>query len=203
MSLRSLLAAALLLAVPTGSFAAHIQMPERDGWYSWAVTAGSAGRSSCCYHWRSGAAWIQGCALDGHDDGGDGGFNVGGCDLDSDELRVYVRVRGGNVDDVRAFSADCPVTARGEIRDLGQVDIETSIDWLRAYLDGNQDDSSEVLAAIAKHAGDAAADALIDIIEDRDSSRDYREEALFWLVQSGSDSAFRYLDRILNASRET
>lgn len=197
MSLRSLLGAVLLLAVPAGSVAAAIDVRQADGWYSWAVTAGSAGRNSCCYHWRSGSARLQGCALDG----GDGGFNIGDCDLDSDELRVYVRVLDGDIDEIRALSADCPVTARSEIRDLGQIDIETSIDWLSAYLDGNQDDSSEVLAAIAKHAGDAATDALIDIVEDRDSSQDYREEALFWLVQSESDSAFRYIDRILSASR--
>ncbi len=192
---RFLIAAALLLAVPAGSFAAEIDVPETDGWSSWAVTAGSAGRSSCCYHWRSGSARVQGCALDG----GDGGFNIGDCDLDSEELRVYVKVRGGEVNQIRALSADCPVTARSEISDLGQVDIATSVDWLSGHLDDVEDDSSEVLAAIAMHAGDAATDALIEIVEDRDSSQDYREEALFWLVQSESDSAFRYLDEILSA----
>ncbi len=186
---------AMLLATPAGGVAAEISVPDTDGWYSWAVTAGSAGRSSCCYHWRSGSARIQGCALDG----GDGGFNIGDCDLDSDELRVYVKVRGGNVSQIRALSADCPVTARSEIRDIGKVDIATSIDWLRNHLGDEKDDSSEILAAIAMHAGDSATDALIDIVEDRDSSRGYREEALFWLVQSGSDSAFRYLDEILSA----
>ncbi len=195
MSLRSLFAAALLLAVPAGSLASEIDVPEADGWYSWAVTAGSVGRSSCCYSWRNGSVRSQGCALDG----GDGGFNIGDCDLDSNELRVYVQVRDGDIDDIRALSADCPVTARSEISDLGQVDVATSIDWLRAHLDADKDDSHEVLAAIAMHAGDAATDALIGIVEDRDNSQHHREEALFWLVQSESDAAYRYLDRILSA----
>ena len=84
MSLRSLFVTTLLLAAPAGSLATEIELPEADGWYSWAVTAGSAGRSSCCYHWRSGSVRSHGCALDG----GDGGFSIGDCDLDSDELRV-------------------------------------------------------------------------------------------------------------------
>ena len=191
----ALLAVATLLAVPAGSIAAEIRVPDADGWYSWEVAAGSAGRSSCCYHWRSGSARVQGCALDG----GDGGFSIGDCDLDSEALRVYVEVRGGSIDQIRALSADCPVTTRSEIRDLGQVDVSTSVGWLRDHLDDRTDDSSEVLAAIAMHAGDAATDALIGIVEDRRSTRDYREEALFWLVQSESDSAFRYLDDILSA----
>ena len=186
---------ALLLAIPARGVAADLRVPEADGWYSWEVAAGSAGRNTCCYHWQSGSARTQGCALDG----GDGGFNIGDCDLDSNELRVYVRVRGGDIDEIRALSANCPVTARSEISDLGQVDIATSVEWLRRHLANDKDDSSEVLAAIAMHAGDAATDALIGIVEDRHNSQDYREEALFWLVQSGSDSAFRYLDRILGA----
>ena len=195
MRLLSVVATAMLLAVPAGSFAAEIDVPQADGWYSWAVAAGSAGRNSCCYHWRSGAARLEGCALDG----GDGGFDIGGCDLDSEELRVYVRVRGGDVDRIRALSADCPVTARSEILDLGRVDVTASVDWLRGHLDDDARDSSEVLAAIAMHAGDAATDALIEIVEDRESAQDYREEALFWLVHSGSDSAYRYLDNLLSA----
>ncbi len=195
MRLLALIAAATLLAAPAGSIASEISVPETDGWYSWEVTAGAAGLQSCCYHWRSGTARVQGCALDG----GDGGFNIGDCDLDSEELRVYVQVRDGAVDKIRAFSADCPVTARTEISDLGTVDVDASVDWLRRHLGDGSRDSSEVLAAIAMHAGDAATDALIEIVEDRRSSQDYREEALFWLVQSESDSAFRYLDDILSA----
>ncbi len=195
MRVLAIVASTLLLTAPAGSAAAYLSVPDADGWYSWAVTAGSAGRNTCCYHWRSGSPRVQGCALDG----GDGGFSIGDCNLDSDELRVYVRIRGGDVDEIRALSADCPVTARTEIRDLGQVDIATSVDWLRGYLGEEKDESSEVLAALAMHAGDTATNALIEIVEDRGSPQDYREEALFWLVQSESDSAFRYLDRILSA----
>ena len=82
---------------------------------------------------------------------------------------------------------------------MQMIDVTASVDWLRGRLDDDDRDSSEVLAAIAMHAGDAATDALIDIVEDRDRSQDRREEALFWLVQSGSDSAYRYLDNLLSA----
>ena len=84
-----LIATALLLAVPASSNATELSVPEADGWYSWEVASGSAGRNSCCYHWRSGSVRNRGCALDG----GDGGFGVGDCELDSEELRVYVRVQ--------------------------------------------------------------------------------------------------------------
>ncbi len=188
-----LIATALLLAVPASSNATELSVPEADGWYSWEVASGSAGRNSCCYHWRSGSVRNRGCALDG----GDGGFSIGDCDLDSEELRVYVLVRGGSVDRIRALSSDCPVTASSEIQDLGQVDVATSIGWLRDYLGADSDDSSEVMAAMAMHAGEQATAALIEVVEDGRHSQDYREEALFWLVQSESDSAYRYLDELL------
>jgi HEAT repeat protein len=45
---------------------------------------------------------------------------------------------------------------------------------------------------------EGADDALIAVVEG-DYPRTVRKRALFWLGQSGSDSALRYLDRLLNA----
>ena len=39
---------------------------------------------------------------------------------------------------------------------------------------------------------------MIDIVES-DAHMDVREEAVFWMAQSGSQEAFAYLDRLLMA----
>ena len=41
--------------------------------------------------------------------------------------------------------------------------------------------------------------ALMALVEDRERAMAVREKALFWLAQSGSEQAFRYLDLLLSA----
>jgi hypothetical protein len=47
------------------------------------------------------------------------------------------------------------------------------------------------------HADDVALPALQSLVEDRSQDRELREQALFWLAQSDSDEAYRYIDSLL------
>ena len=115
------------------------------------------------------------------------------------ELQVYAQMENGRLTRLRALSASCPVASAGSIDDLGVVDTDASVDWLMSSMGSDEDLATDIMAAIAFHAGPGSVPALASILEDRSLDREIRGEALFWLVQNGSDDALAYLDRILAA----
>ena len=111
-----------------------------------------------------------------------GGAAKGGCNIDGRWLsvtvdgdcaagpgaaQVYVRVAEGKPARVWVLSSNCSVTAESAIEDHGLVSAAESVEWFRS------------------------------VIENRRADRDVREQTLFALVQTESDAAFRYLDRLL------
>jgi hypothetical protein len=93
----------------------------------------------------------------------------GDCSAAPGTLQVYIRLDGGEPKDIYVLSANCPVSTESDVSDHGLVSVAENIDWFRT------------------------------IIEDKQLSTDVREEALFGLVQSGSDAAYAYLDRLLTS----
>jgi hypothetical protein len=91
----------------------------------------------------------------------------GDCAVAPGTIQVYVRLNNGKPEDIRVLSSNCPVSTESEVADHGIVSVDESLAWFRS------------------------------IIEDRRLDMDVREEALFGLVQSESDAAFDYLDRLL------
>jgi hypothetical protein len=91
----------------------------------------------------------------------------GDCATAPGTIQIYVRVDKGEAKDIRVLSSTCPVSTESEVLDHGVVSAEESLSWFRS------------------------------IIENRRLDMDVREEALFGLVQSESDAAFDYLDRLL------
>lgn len=190
---RVLIFALLMLAYPA-SYAADFNVPDADGWYSWEVPAGPGGLNACCYHSRNGNTTSRGCSLDD----GHSFVTMADCDIEADRIRVYVHMRAGTPKKVRALSANCPTRSATNVTDLGNVEPALSVAWLEARIDHGGRISSDIVAAISMHAGDSAFDTLTTLLEDRSRGMKVREEALFWLAQSGSDQAFDYLDRILS-----
>jgi len=92
------------------------------------------------------------------------------CSESSGTLTFYVRSKRGKPAVVRAFDSNCPVSTEEAVTDLGPVSVATS---------------------------DAM---LLEIIQATDLDKDVREDALFWLVQAGSDATFEYLDQLLSAN---
>ena len=91
----------------------------------------------------------------------------GDCAVAPGTIQIYVRLDDGVPKDIRVLSSNCPVSTESEVADHGLVSAGESLDWFRS------------------------------IIEDKQLDMDVREEALFGLVQSESDAAFDYLDRLL------
>ena len=101
----------------------------------------------------------------------DGPMNRGHscCNDSSGELTIYVRSENGNPVRIRAFDSDCGKAPGETVADLGHVPLERS---------------------------DAL---LLEIVQAGDAGMDVREEALFWLVHTGSDATFEYVDRLLSS----
>ena len=96
-------------------------------------------------------------------------FSDGGsCAATPGPLQVYVRLEGGRVKDIRMLSANCVVATDSKIADQGLVSVGENIGWFRS------------------------------VVEDRSLAQSVREEALFALASSGSDSAYAYLDGLLS-----
>jgi len=186
----------LLVVAWQSSPGQSLDVPRDDGWYSWDVVASTTAAGSCCWHSNRDSFVRGGCDLDG--ERGQHALD-GDCTLESDRLRVYVRLAAGRPDVVRALNANCPVTTKSAVRDLGSIDTTASVAWLSKHIGtGGRGDDDELLAAIVGHEGDAAFRTLTGLVEDRMRSQRLREQALFWLAQSDSDEAFRYLDRLLS-----
>lgn len=83
---------------------------------------------------------------------------------------LYVRQERGQPTGIRVFSPDCRLAMRGisgEVADMGSVSV---------------DDSVALLLRIARN---------------ENFDMDLRQEALFGLAQSDSDTAYAYLDQLL------
>jgi len=185
--------AVLLLSAAADSRSASPVDLDRDGWHRWEVPAGTQGESACCYRWHDRGRGRAGCRLGG----GDGLTLETECEVSSGTLQVFVEVKGGRVRDIRSVSAACPVETDGPVHEVGTIATAESIAWLTAQV-ADDDPGEEALLAISMHEDGAALKALTAILEDRGRSRDVREQALFWLVQSPDDAAYRYLDNLLS-----
>ena len=101
----------------------------------------------------------------------DSSVNMGGscCGNLSGELAIYVRSKNGGPVRIRAFNANCDEGPKEQVTDLGALSMEES---------------------------DAL---LLEIVHANDINMKVREEALFWLVLTGSDETFEYVDQLLSS----
>lgn len=85
-----------------------------------------------------------------------------------DLVQFYVQIEDGRTTRVHSVSWNCHKPTREEAIDHGNVSAGESFAWFRA------------------------------VVEDPKVDDDTRDAALFGLVESGSDDAFEYIDRILS-----
>jgi hypothetical protein len=182
-----------LLAFSAPAARADLQAMRDDGWHSWKVAAIESASPICCFAWRRGVMSRCGCNLDGHSSGFGSADEVPDT---SGELQIYVRTEAGRVREIRALSADCPVTAEAEIAALDPVSSSESIGWLSTHVRADGRLADDAIMAISLHA-DGGIDSLIEFVEDSSIDKDLRETALFWLANSDADEAFAYLDELL------
>lgn len=87
----------------------------------------------------------------------------------SGELTIYVRSENGGPVRIRAYDASCDKGPKEQVTDLGPLSSEDS---------------------------DAL---LLEIVQGSNVDMDVREDALFWLVHTGSDATFKYVDQLLSS----
>lgn len=82
---------------------------------------------------------------------------------------------------------------------LAQTGAPASEQAIMQAIDDDQDSGvrEEAVFALSQLPGDRGVDALFSILRDRHMGRELREQALFWLVQSESDRAFAFVERLL------
>ena len=120
-----------------------------------------------------------------------------------DSVRIYVRIKDGSPTRIRFSNSYCSWTRADEpteFHDLGIVDNDASVAWLKDQVNADDRVSEDAIAAISAHTGDAAFAALTGLLEDRKQGKETREQALFWLAQSDSDEAFEYLDALISSN---
>lgn len=157
------------------------QLAGQDGWVGYKVPIAPAAGSPCCYSGDiDGAMRKARCDLDTDE----GGFVSGDSAAEaSSQMSVYWHVSQGRADQVRAFSADCPVTSRQPVHWINPVDPGDSIRAIAAWIDGNGDrhrDDTPGLAAIAMHADEEATRTLIGLAATAGNMA-RRKDAIFWL----------------------
>jgi hypothetical protein len=91
----------------------------------------------------------------------------GDCTSVDGAAQVYAHIQDGEPGKIRVLSSGCPVSADSKLTDHGTVGIEQNIAWFRTVIENPR----------------------LDI--------DVRQEALFALVQTETDAAFEYIDRLL------
>jgi hypothetical protein len=116
-----------------------------------------------------------------------------------EEDQFYVLVKSGEPRKIEIVGHWCSDRKHSGAVDLGLQETDVSIDWFQQYTGTRSDLGSDALAAVSRHTGSRALRILIDIVES-DAHMDVREEAVFWMVQSESEDAYDYLDRLLMAN---
>jgi hypothetical protein len=117
------------------------------------------------------------------------------------EIQIYVLIEAGRTSKISLPGSNCHWAPNTEIinaeaKDLGSVSADDSIDWLRLHIKAGSDIASDALAAISRHSGNYAFQVLAEVVES-DADRDFREEAIFWMVVSENEDAFDYIDRLI------
>lgn len=168
---------------------------DDDGWYRWEVASGSSGHNACCHQIRNGKVLQTGCDLGV----GINEFTIEeDCVVNLDAVQIFAEVRNGTVREIRALSGNCPVRADTPIRTLENVSTAESIAWLESQLHERESVMEEAVMALSLHADSEALTSLSGLVENQGLAFEIREQALFWLAQSGTEEAFAYLDRLLD-----
>ena len=178
---RSTVVALLFAWIGGHAGSAELNLPA-DGWASWRVPAVAGAPDWCCFGDRADQRRV--CDLDARH----GSYGTNSDDAPADHTIIYARFKAGQLERLRAYGPTCRVQTTQAVADLGDVDVDTSARWLATQLAGGNGHGSDVLAALATHAGAVAQGELVRIARS-DSVRDNRKDALFWLAQVGDAQA--------------
>ncbi len=187
-----------LLLRTSGAAGEALPGMSADGWYTWRVEAIAAAPAMCCYSWNAGTPLREDCRLDGRHRGFTSVNSVGSSDT---KVQIYALLKNGGAARVRVLSTDCPISG-AEPMDLGVLPVAMSLAWLQSALEATRVVETDLVPAIAMHAGNEAKNAL-SAIASADSRSKFRREAIFWLAETGASNGEQAIrDAIRNDTDE-
>jgi hypothetical protein len=190
------LSAAALVLMTARSAPAHaaaLDALSSDGLYTWRVDATDEAPAWCCYRWVHESPIAGTCDLD-RNDGGFGSRDDAPA-LDG-EMQIYASMVAGKVERIRALSPQCPVKSRRQIRDLGTIDGDESVAWLKTQVKDYAKRSGDALAAIAVHRASSAMRYLSDLAG-AGPVTEIRKDAIFWMGQVRITESSGELERLM------
>lgn len=175
------------MSASSGLSAAMQSVMSRDRgplWIGYAVPIVSGERRSCCWNNDS-----VGCGLEGQRTM-TAPPPAGPVQLEgASHAAILLRVDGGQIGKIRAFTADCPLDAGGlPVYWLTDVRPSESV----AMLAGQQ--GEHAVHAIAMHAG-AESDAALERLA-TNANEKVRRSAIFWLATSRGRRGFEVVSRV-------
>ena len=173
------------------------QVRQQDGWVGYRVPMVAGHGNSCCYSGKgAGYSEGRGCNLDSGK--GTTLSMQDGTDAAAGDLSVYWHVVNGKTDQVRTYSADCPVTSNKAVRWIDPVQSADSIrsiaQWVESGTSTRKGEDS-ALVAIALHADAEATTTLIDFAATGKAPK-LREESIFWLGQTRGAPGADFVERV-------
>ncbi len=168
-------------------------------WVAWTVPMIPKERFLCCLGQLGRKKWAQTtCHLEGKNQswGSTDDVKVSA----EQDLLVLVRLQGRQIDQVRSYSATCPIDADGRrFVWLGDVKPEESVSLIAKVAragGGHAKPGEEALAALSHHRNARADDVLEDLAA-APHPEDMREKALFWIGQNRGERGARFLTKVM------
>lgn len=162
-----------------------------DQWLVFEMPVIEGTRSPCCWKGSWGAAGEAGCRLESK-------HMSYGSRSDSplaDKVLVYAEIEQGQVEALRVFGEQCPLDGDGaKVTLLSDVDQPAVLDWLEELANLKKGDGA--MYALALHHSDAAAKRLYTLA--KESGKNRRTEAIFWLGEARGEQGFKLLERLLS-----
>lgn len=148
-----------------------------NGWHQWTVAAVDTSHAWCCYEYVPGGSRPVACRL-----GSQNGYHHSPNQARPDAMNIFVEIHDGQIGDVQALAASCPVQADAPISVHNDVSPKQSVEILAGVLNRRSDVSSPALAAIAVHEDKAAKRVLLQTAR-HDIDLENRKDAVFWIGQ--------------------
>ena len=161
--------------------ASQIQQPkDKSQWLGYQVAAAENTTSMCCWERGNKGEEDSVCDLNKLT----GSFGSNSQDGLTENIRIFVNVKAGEVNQIIPTGDACPVVAEGITVDwIDGISNQESINWLahQAELKGDENGS---LYTLAMHQGKAAASALSQLAK---KQGEHANSAVFWLGQRHHD----------------
>jgi hypothetical protein len=191
---RVAIAALALLCWENGALrAASLDALAADGLYAWRIAATEDSPPWCCSCWSRNSSVSGACDLDGRH------VNYSVSDefqAPQGEMQIYALIEAGKPQRIRALSPQCQVTSSREVVDLGVVEVDDSLAWLKRHVAAPATVGTDALAAIAVHQGSDALHFLIDVANNGPGKK-LRKEAIFWMSQARITESASELERLM------